>query len=148
MTILLTAGTGKTAIRIARLLKDANQPVLLTSRKGVVPEPFKGVKFDWLDPSTFENVFTADPNIDRIYLVSPAGSIDPLPPMKPFLDLAVKKGVNRFVLLSASALEAGHPAMGKVHEYLLSLKVDYAVIRPSWFFGALQACTRNRSPDS
>ncbi|KAK0475043.1 hypothetical protein EDD18DRAFT_1313306 [Armillaria luteobubalina] len=134
MTILLTAGTGKTAIRIARLLKDANQPVLLTSRKGVVPEPFKGVKFDWLDPSTFENVFTADPNIDRIYLVSPAGSIDPLPPMKPFLDLAVKKGVNRFVLLSASALEAGHPAMGKVHEYLLSLKVDYAVIRPSWFF--------------
>ncbi len=36
-------------------------------------------------------------------------------------------------------MEPGHPAMGKVHEYLLSLKVEYAVIRPSWFFGALQA---------
>ncbi|KAK0476180.1 hypothetical protein IW261DRAFT_442451 [Armillaria novae-zelandiae] len=134
MTILLTAGTGKTAIRIARLLQDAKQPVLLTSRKGVVPEPFKGVKFDWHDPSTFENVFTTDPNIDRIYLVAPARSLEPLPPMKLFIDLAMKKGVKRFVLLSASALEAGHPALGKVHEYLLSLKVDYAVIRPSWFF--------------
>ncbi|KAK0431297.1 hypothetical protein EV421DRAFT_1854495 [Armillaria borealis] len=134
MTILLTGGTGKTGIRIARLLQDANQPVLLTSRKGVVPEPFKGVKFDWYDPSTFENAFTADPNIDRIYLVTPAGSLEALPPMKPFIDLAVQKGVKRFVLLSASGLESGHPAMGKVHEYLLSLKVDYAVIRPSWFF--------------
>ncbi|KAK0216188.1 hypothetical protein IW262DRAFT_201677 [Armillaria fumosa] len=134
MTILLTGGTGKTAIRIARLLQGANQPVLLTSRKGIVPEPFKGVKFDWHDPSTFENVFTADPNIDRIYLVAPAGSSEVFPPMKPFIDLAIKKGVKRFVLLSASALELGHQAMGKVHEYLLSLKVDYAVIRPSWFF--------------
>ncbi|PBK69560.1 NAD(P)-binding protein [Armillaria solidipes] len=134
MTILLTGGTGKTATRIARLLQDANQPVLLTSRKGVVPEPFKGVKFDWYDPLTFENAFTADPNIDRIYLVAPAGSLEALPPMKPFIDLAVQKGVKRFVLLSASGLEPGHPAMGKVHEYLLSLKVDYAVIRPSWFF--------------
>ncbi|KAK0189537.1 hypothetical protein F5146DRAFT_1122100 [Armillaria mellea] len=39
------------------------------------------------------------------------------PPMKPFIDLAVQKGVKRFVLLSASALEPGQPAMGKVHEY-------------------------------
>ncbi|KAK0189538.1 hypothetical protein F5146DRAFT_1138937 [Armillaria mellea] len=124
----------ETATRIARLLQDANQPVLLTSRKGVVPEPFKGVKFDWLDPSTFESVFTADPNIDRVYLVTPAGSTDPLPHVKPFIDLAVQKGVKRFVLLSASALEPGQPPMGKVHEYLLLLKVDYAVIRPSWFF--------------
>ncbi|KAK0209989.1 hypothetical protein DFS33DRAFT_1289716 [Desarmillaria ectypa] len=134
MTILLTGGTGKTATRIARLLKDAHQPVLLTSRKGVVPEPFKGIKFDWYDPSTFENAFTTDPNIDRIYLVAPAGTTEAFPPMKPFIDLAVQKGVKRFVLLSVSTVESGGPSMGKVHEYLLSLKVDYAVIRPSWFF--------------
>ncbi|KAK0457596.1 uncharacterized protein EV420DRAFT_1629870 [Desarmillaria tabescens] len=134
MTILLTGGTGKTGSRIARLLQDANQPVLLTSRKGIVPAPFKGVKFDWYDPSTFEGVFAADPNIDRIYLISPAASLDVFTPMKPFIDLAVQKGVKRFVLLSASTIEAGYLGMGKVHEYLISLKVDYAVIRPSWFY--------------
>ncbi len=41
MTILLTSGTGKTATAIAHLLKDANEPVLFASRKGVVLEAFK-----------------------------------------------------------------------------------------------------------
>ncbi|KAK0221292.1 hypothetical protein IW262DRAFT_1372725 [Armillaria fumosa] len=134
MTILLTGGTGKTATRIAGLLRDANQPVLLTSRKGVVPHPFKGVRFDWFDPSTFENVFTADPNINRIYLVAPPTS-EVFPLMKPFVDLAVQKGIKRFVLLTATTTIDGYPLTGfKVHEYLLSLNVDYAVLRPSWFF--------------
>ncbi|KAK0437310.1 hypothetical protein EV421DRAFT_1975225 [Armillaria borealis] len=135
MTILLTGGTGRTATRIARLLRDANQPVLLTYRNGVVPKPFKGVKFDWYDASTFEGVFTADPNIDRIYLVAPAATSEVFPLMKPFIDLAVQKGVRRFVLLSATTMADGYPLMvPKVHEYLLSLNVDYAVLRPSWFF--------------
>ncbi len=135
MTILLTGGTGKTAMRIARLLKEVNQSVLLTSRKGVVPEPFKGVKFDWYDPSTFENALTAEPNIDRIYLVAPTATSEVFPPMKPFIDLAVQKSVKRFVLLAGTTMTDGCPLMGlKVHEYLLSLDVDYAVIRPSWFF--------------
>ncbi|KAK0201830.1 hypothetical protein DFS33DRAFT_1264295 [Desarmillaria ectypa] len=136
MTILITGGTGKTGSRLARRLLDANYSVLLTSRKGVVPEPFKGVKFDWYDPSTFKNPFAADPNIDRIYIVAPDGDRagEVIEPMKPFIDLAVTEGVNRFVLLSATTLKAGGPAMGKVHEYLLSLQVDYAVLRPSWFY--------------
>ncbi|KAK0243643.1 hypothetical protein EDD85DRAFT_976378 [Armillaria nabsnona] len=100
MTILLTGGTGQTATRIA--------------------QPFKDVKFDWYDPSTFENVFTADPNIDRVYLVAPQ---------------ATSEGVKRFVLLTTATMMDGYPLMGpKVHEYLLSLNVDYAVLRSLWFF--------------
>ncbi|KAK0435712.1 hypothetical protein EV421DRAFT_1892502 [Armillaria borealis] len=119
MTILLTGGTGKTATRIARLLKDAHQSVLLTSRKDVLPEPFK-------DPLTLENVITTDPNIDRIYPVAPPATAE--------------KGAKRFVLLTASTMTDGYPLMGlKAHEYLLPLDVDYAVLRPSWFlvFSAL-----------
>ncbi|PBK68087.1 NAD(P)-binding protein [Armillaria solidipes] len=135
MTTLLTGGTGRTATRIARLLRNVNQPVLLTYRNGIVPKPFKGVKFDWYDASTFEGVFTADPNIDRIYLVAPAATSEVFPPMKPFIDLAVQKGVRCFVFLSTTTMADGYPLMGpKVHEYLLSLNVDYAVLRPSWFF--------------
>ncbi|KAF9018147.1 NAD(P)-binding protein [Hymenopellis radicata] len=134
MSILLTGGTGKTAIRLARLLQAANKPVILTSRQGVVPEPFTGVKLDWYNPATFGNPWAVDCNIESVYLVAPPGPPDVLTPMKPFIDLAVKKGVKRFVLLSVSTLDAGGPAMGKVHEYLISLGVDYFVIRPSWFF--------------
>ncbi|KAK0244292.1 hypothetical protein EDD85DRAFT_945603 [Armillaria nabsnona] len=124
MTILITGGTGKTGSRPARHLLDANCPVLFTSRKGVVPEPFKGLKFDWYDPSTFGNPFATDPNIDRIYIVAPDGG-----------RAGGNKGGESVRLLSATTLEAGGPAMGKVHEYLLSLQVDYAILRPSWFYG-------------
>ncbi|PBK94232.1 hypothetical protein ARMGADRAFT_1098905 [Armillaria gallica] len=117
------------------ITRPRTTPVPLTYHISVVPKPFRGVKFDWYDASTFEGVFTADPNIDRIYLVAPAATSEVFPPMKPFIDLAVQKGVRRFVLLSATTMTDGYPLMGpKVHEYLLSLNVDYAVLRPSWFF--------------
>jgi hypothetical protein len=58
----------------------------------------------------------------------------PLSTVKPFIDLAISKGVKRFVLLTASQAEIGSPVlMGKVHEYLLNIKVDYTVLRPTWF---------------
>jgi uncharacterized protein YbjT (DUF2867 family) len=135
MTILLTGGTGKSATPLAKLLLEANQPVLLATRSGNVLAPFKGVQFDWFDTSTYKNPFEADSNIDRIYLIPPA-VFDMFPPMKAFIDFAITKGVKRFVLMGSALLEAGDPLMGKVHEYLASLSVDYCVLRPSWFFGA------------
>lgn len=138
MTILLTGGTGKTGIRVARLLQKADQPVLITSRSGTAPAPFKGVHFDWFDPATHENPFNVASDIDRIYLIGPS-VLDMLTLMKPFIDLAVSKGVKRFVLLGASILEQGGPSMGEVHAYLVKLGVDYCVVRPSWFMGAFLA---------
>ncbi|KAJ3498279.1 hypothetical protein NLJ89_g10237 [Agrocybe chaxingu] len=123
MTILVTGGTGKTGFKLAKLLHAANQSVLITSRKGVAPEPFKAVTFDWNDASTFENPFKATRTSTR-----------------PFIDLAISKGVKRFVLLSASQLQKGGVFIGKIHEYIASLGVEYTVLRPTWFtenFGAL-----------
>ena len=135
MTILITGGTGKTGLKLAHVLNKAGHAVLLTSRKGEVPHPFKGVKFDWLDPSTFTNPFDVDPAIDRVYVVGPIGVLDTLPHVQPFIDLAVTKGVKRFVVLSGSPVGKGGPVAGKVHEYLEKIGVDYAVLRPTWFMG-------------
>ena len=59
-------------------------------------------------------------------------------PMQTFVDLAVEKGVKRFVLLSASLLDVGDgPMMSKVSGYLSFLPgVEWAVLRPSWFMGS------------
>ena len=148
MTILITGGTGKTGLPLARIAHAANWPVLLASRSGNAPEPFRGVKFDWFDPTTFENPFVADPNVDRIYLVAPV-TTDPLPHVKPFIDLAISKGVKRFVLLTASQIEAGGIFTGKIHQYLIDLGVEYAVLRPTWFtreFRTLRQCTSFSDP--
>ncbi|KAF8965090.1 hypothetical protein BDZ97DRAFT_1659434 [Flammula alnicola] len=132
MTTLITGGTGKTGLALAKLLHAANRPVLITSRAGKAPEPFKAVKFDWFDKTTYENPFNADPKIDRVYIIVP-GIFDVLSYLGPFIDLAVSKGVKRFVLLSTSQLEPGDGPLGKVHQYLLDIGVDYAVLRPTWF---------------
>ena len=81
-----------------------------------------------------------DPNIDRIYLIVPS-VMGQLSAVKPFIDLAISKGVKRFVLLTASQAEIGSPVlMGKVHEYLLNIKVDYTLLRPIWFIRTYFSC--------
>ncbi|KAF8815579.1 NAD(P)-binding protein [Phlegmacium glaucopus] len=133
MTILVTGGTGGTGLILARLLKERNHSFLVTSRSGTAPSPYKAVKFDWFDDKTFGNPFKADSSIDRVYLVFMPAVVDQLTIAKPFIDLAISKGVKRFVFLSASQVEIGSPAMGKIHKYLLDVKVDYTVLRPTWF---------------
>lgn len=138
MTILLTGGTGKTGSRLAHLLKDANHSFLIATRSPEkLPEAFQGqgVKFDWNDPATHENPFKADANIDRVYLIG-VPAVDMLTPMKPWIDLAVSKGVKRIVVLSATAFPYGGQSVGAIHKYVAELGIDYCVLRPSWFFGA------------
>lgn len=126
MTILLLGGTGRTSTQIAGLLDRASIAYILASRSS------KECNFDWLDESTYNNPFSKNAGITSVYLIAPAVT-DIFTPMKKFIDLAKHNGVTRFVLLSSSALEAGGPAHGKVHEYLVGLGVEYAVLRPTWF---------------
>ncbi|KAF8999084.1 hypothetical protein BDQ17DRAFT_1391577 [Cyathus striatus] len=132
MTTLITGGRGKTGFQIAKLMREAGHRVLLTSRSGEAPESFAAVRFDWLERDTYENAFKVDSNITKIYLVAP-GIVDMLPMMKEFIDLAITMGVTRFVLMSAAQCDKGGYTMGKVHEYLEKIGVEYTALRPTWF---------------
>ncbi|KAG6877987.1 hypothetical protein C0993_001192 [Termitomyces sp. T159_Od127] len=132
MTILLTGGTGKTALPTARRLRDSGHSVLLACRSGIVPTPYRGVVFNWFDSKTFNAPFDLDSNIDRVYLVCPYAP-DMLGMVKPFIELAISKGVKRFVLLSSTRQVRGGSHMGKIHEYIEDRSVEWAVIRPTWF---------------
>lgn len=137
-SILLTGGTGKVSSRIIPLLSSNGNTVLVASRSGRCPSLLNttGVKFDWFDSTTYASSFSQT-QINAIFLVAPP-IIDCVPPMKTFIDLAVEKGVKRFVLLSASVLDAGDgPMMGKVSKYISSLGVEWAILRPTWFMGML-----------
>lgn len=135
MTTLITGGTGKTGLGLAKLLHAANHPVLIATRTGEAPAPFKAVKFDWFDASTHDAVLSAEPKVDRVYIVGPPASSDASVITK-FVDLAISKGVKRFALLSATLVEpdANSPVPASVvHQQLLDAGVDYVVLRPTWF---------------
>jgi len=134
MTTFVIGGTGQTGSRVARLLHDGGFPLLIGSRKGSAPEPFKAVRFDWSEPSTFGNPFDADPTIDRVYVVAPTFS-NPLPTVKPFFDLAVSKGVKRIVVCGGSAVWKGPSLFGPMLEYISELGIEYTILRPTWFIG-------------
>ena len=142
-TILLTGGTGKTASRIADKLQSRNIPVLLASRnvKSSGPSGFKAVRFDWYDVETYNNPFDEDKNIDTVYIVLPhlVPGVDTTALVKKFIDLAKGKGIGRFLLMSAAGIEKGAEFVpqGLVHAHLDAIGVDYAVLKPSWFFGTL-----------
>lgn len=132
MTILLTGGNGKTGLKIASLLYNAGIPILVASRSGEAPAPYQAVKFDWLDESTYDACFEGT-GVDKIYLVPPPVATDIFEPMRKFIDLAITKGVKRFVFLSGSPWDENSSMSGVVHKYLTNLGVDYCILRPTWF---------------
>jgi festuclavine dehydrogenase len=140
MAILITGGTGKTSSRIARLAQDAKVPFLIASRKGQDVPSGPAVKFDWLDPSTFENPFQYEfakgEKITAVYLVLPPSAGDPRDLINPFIDIAVKKyGVKKFVLLAGSSITKGGHYIGQVWQHLSSFGVDHTVLLATWFMG-------------
>jgi len=133
MTYLLVGGTGKTASRLAALLRAANIPFALTSRRGpeATLEGQAALKFEWTEESTWPNVF-GNGQIKGIYLMPP--QIDsPWVPMIKFVDFAKAQGVGRYVLCAGTTAAIGQDGMGRVWEHFIKLGVEYCVLRPSWF---------------
>lgn len=142
MSTLVTGGTSQIGLALSRLLKAAGKEVIIGARTPTkVPAEYKSVILDWSDPSTFENPFKSY-QIDNIYILPPPASLNPLEITKPVIDLAIEKGVKKFVLLSATIVEKGSPGIGLIHEYLDSKNVDYFVLRPTWFIGTCSNTVR------
>ncbi|PPQ79599.1 hypothetical protein CVT25_003479 [Psilocybe cyanescens] len=135
MTTLITGGTGRTGLSLAKLLHNENKPVLIATRSGKAPEPFKAVKFDWFDATTHEAALSPEANVDQVYIVPAPGSLDASAVIA-FVDLAISRGVKRFALMSATPVEPDSKSRvpsGVVHQHLLDTGVDYIVVRPTWF---------------
>ncbi|WP_030413538.1 NAD(P)H-binding protein [Streptomyces sp. NRRL S-1448] len=129
-TTLVIGATGTTGSRTTAQLIAAGHRVKAASRCATPLPGAEPVRFDWYDPATFGDALTG---AERVYLVPPVGDPDPAAVMLPFLHQARTAGVRRAVLLSASAIPEGGPAVGAVHQALPGLFDEWAVLRPSWF---------------
>ena len=143
MAILLTGGNGYTSICIAKQCQKANIPFVLTSRKGQTgaPSSMQAVKFDFTDSSTWdvpwEHQFCNNEKISAVYVVPPQAA-DPISAMNGFIDHSAQKhDVKRFVLVTGSSVERGDAYVGEVWRHLEEMKVEFSIIRASWFMGKL-----------
>jgi uncharacterized protein YbjT (DUF2867 family) len=127
---LVIGATGTTGSRVAARLAAEGRRVRAASRRATPVDGASPVRFDWDDPTSYE---AALEGADRVYLIPPLGAPDPAAVMLPFLRQARAAGVRRAVLLSSSAIPAGGPVVGQVHQALPGLFSEWAVLRPSWF---------------
>lgn len=104
--VLVTGGTGKTGSALAELLRGNGVPVRVASRNPSDVDP-DAIRFDWDDPATHP---AALHGMDRVYLVPPTNSVDPMPLVRPFLDEAERLGVRRVVLLGSAIVLPNAPS--------------------------------------
>ncbi|MGW7008906.1 NAD(P)H-binding protein [Streptomyces sp. NPDC054933] len=96
--VLVTGGTGKTGRELVRLLRGQGVPVRVASRNPAA-DPLDAVRFDWDDPATHPAALDGQ---DRVFVVPPGQSLDPMPTVGPFLAEAKRLGVRKVVLLGSS----------------------------------------------
>ncbi|MFC5218190.1 NAD(P)H-binding protein [Streptomyces coerulescens] len=127
---LVIGATGTTGSRTAARLTAAGHAVRAASRKAAPVPGAEPVRFDWYDPGSHPAGLDG---VDRVYVIPPVGDPDPAAVVLPFLRRARAAGVRRAVLLSASSIPEGGPAVGQVHAALPGIFDEWAVLRPSWF---------------
>ncbi|MEK3947418.1 NAD(P)H-binding protein [Paenibacillus sp. FSL H7-0703] len=128
---LITGANGKTGSRVAARLTQLQHPVRLAGRAH--PAEWEGkdyVYFDWYDESTHAQALM---NVDKIYLVVPVLDVNPAKVMIPFIERALREGVQRFVLLGSASVPEDGPVFGPVHQALRRLAPEWAVLQPSYF---------------
>jgi uncharacterized protein YbjT (DUF2867 family) len=119
--ILVIGATGKTGRRILQRLNDRNIPALGVSFSSTP-------SFDWNNKATWEAVLN---NIGAVYIsyypdLAIPGTVDAI---AQFSNLAVKKGVQKLVLLSGR----GEAEAQNCEEVVMDAGVDWTIVRASWF---------------
>ncbi|NEC12347.1 NAD(P)H-binding protein [Streptomyces sp. SID8014] len=127
--VLVTGSTGNTGRPLVARLRAQGVPTRAASRHPS-PDDHEATRFDWYDPTTFDNAVAG---VRAAYLVPPPLDPDPVAAMAPFLEAAQRSGVSRVVLLGASVVETGGPAVGQVQALLPRHVQEWVVLRPSWF---------------
>ncbi|SIQ36628.1 ergot alkaloid biosynthesis protein, AFUA_2G17970 family [Rhizobium sp. RU33A] len=125
--ILVIGGKGKTGRLVGQDLLTRGVRTRIATRS---PTEGGDVAFDWQDPRSADAAFDG---VTSVYIVAPTNNSDHGTIVPPILEIARKRGVQRFVLLSASSLEAGGPMMGQIHAYLRDEVPEWTVLRPTWF---------------
>ncbi|MFF4913660.1 NAD(P)H-binding protein [Streptomyces tendae] len=108
--VLVTGGTGKTGKALVRLLRGAGVRTRAASRNPAAADP-DAVRFDWNDPTTFGPALDGT---DRVFLLPPVESVDPLPLVEPFLHQAQRAGVQRLVMLGSAIVLPNAPGAAEL----------------------------------
>jgi len=119
---LVLGGTGKTGRRVAERLTRRGMRVRIGSRSGMPP-------FDWENPAAWQPAVEGVASVYVSYYPDLAfpGAADAV---QAFVQLAVRSGVKKLVLLSGR----GEEGALRGEEAVCNSGVNWSIVRASWFF--------------
>jgi uncharacterized protein YbjT (DUF2867 family) len=131
--ILVLGSTGNVGQHLVPSLLAAGENVVAASRQAK-SEPtsshLQTVRLDLHDPSTFAPALE---NVDRVFIVAPAGYLASNLLLGPFLDVALS-APRRFVLQTAEGVQYNDEAPLRQLELRLEASGrPYVFLRPNWF---------------
>lgn len=118
---LIIGGNGKTGARVVERLRVAGAAVRAASRS-------TSPAFDWDDADTWPPAIAG---MDAAYITYAPDIALPgaMPKVRAFIELAVRSGLKRLVLLSGR----GEEEAKKSEDALIASGADWTIVRASWF---------------
>lgn len=130
--ILVIGATGNVGAPLVAELTRRGEKVKAASRNkpAQLPAGAEWVRFDLGDQVTLE---PAMDGVDRVYALTPAGTLDPVGALKPLIELAARRGV-KVVLQTAMGVDADDAIPARQAELLLEKSgAPFVIVRPNWF---------------
>lgn len=130
--ILVLGATGHVGVPLVASLVEAGHggAVKAASRSGAAVGGVAGVRFDFSDPSTFDAAFEG---VDRLFLLAPTGTVDPVATLLPLVETARARGV-KIVFMSAFGVDADDAIpYRRVELAIMKAGVPHVILRPNWF---------------
>jgi uncharacterized protein YbjT (DUF2867 family) len=128
--ILVLGATGTVGKPTVRALLASGAKVKAASRDGRLVDGAEGVTFDYGKPDTFGSALDG---VDRVFVLLPTGSVDPLAVALPFIKAAISRRV-KVVFHSVFGVEsdATNPYR-QIETALEGSGNPFVILRPNWF---------------
>lgn len=130
--ILVIGATGNVgAPLVAELVRRGEQVKAASRTKPAhLPDGAQWVKFDFADQSGLEPALAG---VDRVYVLTPAGALDPVAILTPLIKAASMRGI-KVVLQTAMGVDADDSIPARQAEILLEKSgAPFVIVRPNWF---------------
>jgi uncharacterized protein YbjT (DUF2867 family) len=134
MTILVTGGSGNVGKEVVRQLQSRQVPFQVGDRQTTttnISEGVKTVRFDFLDPSTYDSAVAG---CDAVFLLRPPAIANTKQTLNVFLDIARSQGVSQVVFISVAG--AGDNPLVPHHaveQHLRAGSEGWTILRPGFF---------------
>lgn len=126
---LVVGASGTVGRLLVKELQDRGHDIVTTTSKAA-----QGASQRHLNLITGEGLAQAFEGVARAFLLSPAGPTNQDELLKPLVDMACERKLQKVVMMTAIGVDADdHAPLRKAERHLEQSGLRYNIIRPNWF---------------